>query len=163
MKRRVIGLLLTGILLACLLAGCRKSNILHIQVMADTEAGAVMDELIGKYKEKHKNVVMDAVYDSSKSLFERIKDAGEECDVFLTDSPADMDILAVKRFLIDGTRRNLVMKDQEDLTVVYLVAKIVNRDTDIEQSEAVSDFIEYLTTAEAMEIFEQYGFEEYSE
>ena len=163
MKKACIFLLAAVLLAAGILSGCKKKNILFIRVMADTEVSAAMEALMEEYQAAHKNVQMEAVYDESRTLFERIKDLGEECDVFLTDSQDDMDILSVKRLLIDGTRKNLLTQDTEEGRQVYLVAKVENRDTDIEQSEAVSDFIEYLTTDGAMEIFAQYGFKKYTE
>ncbi len=163
MKRKIPVFLLLLMMMTAVFGGCRKGNTLYIKVLADAELRAPMEEVTEQYLLKRKNVRLSVEYDRSESLFERIKDFGEECDVLLTDSPDDLDILSVKRLLVEGTRKPLFVKQEKDTQIVYLVSKVENRDTDIEQSESVNDFIEYLLSDEALELFGQYGLERYTE
>ena len=160
MKRKgLFGLVCVLVLLAVVLAGCKKDTVLRIKVYADSAAEAPMEEIMEQYRSGHKNVVFETTYDTSENLYNRIVDYRETCDFYLTDDPAKLDLLDVRRSLVSGTVRTLMQKESGGTTTVYAAAKMENRNMDIEQSEAVGDFLEYLTGDAAQEIFRKYGFD----
>ena len=146
-------------LLAGLFGGCKKKTELPVIVFADRAVENALDTLAEQYQENHKNVVIKLEYDTTENLYDRIVVTGEPCDLYISEGEDKQELLRVKKLQVAGTLRTLAKKTDGGTEQTYYGAKLENRGIDIEQSEAVSDFLEYISHSDGARVFAENGFE----
>lgn len=78
-----------------------------VTIFAAKSLNRVVDELIEIYQETQPNVTIVQSYDSSGTLMEQIRE-GAACDIFFSAAQKQMNQLEEEKFLIEGTRQNVV-------------------------------------------------------
>lgn len=78
-----------------------------VTIFAAKSLNRVVDELIEIYQETQPNVTIVPSYDSSGTLMEQIRE-GAVCDIFFSAAQKQMNQLEEEKFLIEGTRQNVV-------------------------------------------------------
>lgn len=125
MKKRVVALLLTGVM-ALGLFGCgakeeptpeadkaaiteetEKGEETEIQVFIAASLNTVMTELAEMYNKDHPEVKIVYNADSSGTLLTQIQE-GYECDIFFSAAQKQMDALEADGLMVEGTRANVV-------------------------------------------------------
>lgn len=127
MKKKVLLLVLAGIMAMFCLAGCGNQEAATEEEAASTDESTAaeqfeattvylsaansmsdaMDEVIALYNEQQPNVTISPVYDSSGTLLAQIQEAGG-CDIFFSAAQKQMDTLEEDGMIVDGTRHNVV-------------------------------------------------------
>ncbi|MBR0411600.1 MAG: molybdate ABC transporter substrate-binding protein [Eubacterium sp.] len=79
----------------------------EIKVFIAASLSKVMEDLAAKYNETHPDVKITFNADSSGTLMTQIEE-GFACDVFFSAAQKQMDELADKGFVVEGTRDNVV-------------------------------------------------------
>ena len=79
----------------------------EIKVFIAASLSKVMEDLAAKYNETHPDVKITFNADSSGTLMTQIEE-GFACDVFFSAAQKQMDELADKGFVVEGTRANVV-------------------------------------------------------
>ena len=125
MKKRMIALLLTGVIVFGAF-GCgakeeatpeenkeavsgevSEGEETEIQVFIAASLNTVMTELAEMYNKDHSNVKIVYNADSSGTLLTQIQE-GYECDIFFSAAQKQMDTLESDGLMVDGTRANVV-------------------------------------------------------
>lgn len=117
--KKLVAFLLAGVLLTGL-AGCSNKSEPAENTVADDDGGpvelqvfiaaslsTVMEEVAAEYNKTHPDVKITYNADSSGTLMTQIEE-GYACDVFFSAAQKQMDELADKGFVVDGTRANVV-------------------------------------------------------
>lgn len=82
-------------------------NQVELQVFIAASLSTVMEEIAAEYNKTHPDVKITYDADSSGTLMTQIEE-GYTCDVFFSAAQKQMDELADKGFVVDGTRANVV-------------------------------------------------------
>ena len=82
-------------------------NQVELQVFIAASLSTVMEEIAAEYNKTHPEVKIIYNADSSGTLMTQIEE-GYTCDVFFSAAQKQMDELADKGFVVDGTRANVV-------------------------------------------------------
>ena len=117
--KKLVAFLLAGVLLAGL-AGCSNKSepaentvadddggTVELQVFIATSLSTVMEEVAAEFNKTHPDVKITYNADSSGTLMTQIEE-GYACDVFFSAAQKQMDELADKGFVVEGTRANVV-------------------------------------------------------
>lgn len=117
--KKLVALLLAGALLTGL-AGCSNKSEPAENTVADDDGGpvelqvfiaaslsTVMEEIAAEFNKTHLDVKITYNADSSGTLMTQIEE-GYACDVFFSAAQKQMDELADKGFVVEGTRANVV-------------------------------------------------------
>ena len=126
MKKRVLAVILTGIIAGILTAGCESSTgsaapeqkkeeaapqeteePVELQVFIAASLNTSMQEVAAKYNEEHPNVKITFNADSSGKLLTQIEE-GYTCDVFFSAAQKQMNQLEEDRLVVEGTRADVV-------------------------------------------------------
>ena len=119
MTKKLMAFLLTGALLTGLAACGSNSepekntvtgddgNQVELQVFIAASLSTSMEEIAAEYNKTHPDVKITYNADSSGTLMTQIEE-GYTCDVFFSAAQKQMDELADKGFVVDGTRANVV-------------------------------------------------------
>ena len=82
-------------------------NQVELQVFIAASLSTSMEEIAAEYNKTHPDVKITYNADSSGTLMTQIEE-GYTCDVFFSAAQKQMDELADKGFVVDGTRANVV-------------------------------------------------------
>jgi len=82
-------------------------NQIELQVFIAASLSTSMEEIAAEYNKTHPDVKITYDADSSGTLMTQIEE-GYTCDVFFSAAQKQMDELADKGFVVDGTRANVV-------------------------------------------------------
>ena len=82
-------------------------NQVELQVFIAASLSTSMEEIAAEYNKTHPDVKITYDADSSGTLMTQIEE-GYTCDVFFSAAQKQMDELADKGFVVDGTRANVV-------------------------------------------------------
>lgn len=117
--KKLVAFLLAGALLTGL-AGCSNKSEPAENTVADDDGGpvelqvfiaaslsTVMEEIAAEFNKTHPDVKITYNADSSGTLMTQIEE-GYACDVFFSAAQKQMDELADKGFVVEGTRANVV-------------------------------------------------------
>ena len=126
MKKRVLTVILTGIIAGILTAGCGSSTgsaapeqkkeeaapqeteePVELQVFIAASLNTSMQEVAAKYNEEHPNVKITFNADSSGKLLTQIEE-GYTCDVFFSAAQKQMNQLEEDGLVVEGTRADVV-------------------------------------------------------
>ncbi len=126
MKKRVLAVILTGIIAGILTAGCGSSTgsatpeqkkeeaapqeteePVELQVFIAASLNTSMQEVAAKYNEEHPNVKITFNADSSGKLLTQIEE-GYTCDVFFSAAQKQMNQLEEDGLVVEGTRADVV-------------------------------------------------------
>lgn len=126
MKKRVLAVILTGIIAGILTAGCGSSTgsaapeqkkeeaapketeePVELQVFIAASLNTSMQEVAAKYNEEHPNVKITFNSDSSGKLLTQIEE-GYTCDVFFSAAQKQMNQLEEDGLVVEGTRADVV-------------------------------------------------------
>lgn len=116
MKKKLLSLVLSGAMTACLYApasaqskagAAAETKPVEIQVFIAASLNNVMTELAKKYNETHPNVTITFNADSSGKLMTQIEE-GYACDLFFSAAQKQMDQLEEDGLVVEDTRHNVL-------------------------------------------------------
>ena len=116
MKKKLLSLVLSGAMTACLYApafaqsksgAAAETKPVEIQVFIAASLNNVMTELAKKYNEPHPNVTITFNADSSGKLMTQIEE-GYACDLFFSAAQKQMDQLEEDGLVVEDTRHNVL-------------------------------------------------------
>jgi len=107
MKRRVL-IILSALLCAAALAGCKKREPVTLNVFAAASLTESLNEIAALYKAKNPAVTLSFNYDSSGKLQTQIE-SGAEADLFISAAVKQMNTLADGGFVDTATRKDLLI------------------------------------------------------
>jgi molybdate transport system substrate-binding protein len=106
-RRSVLVGLLAAVLATAIIAPTGRGQSADLMISAAASLKDVLDEIASVYKSVQPSVAVRFNLGASGTLQQQIEQ-GAPVDIFLSAAPAQMDALAAKGLLLEGTRRDLV-------------------------------------------------------
>lgn len=108
----------------------------EIQVFIAASLNTVMSDIANLYQEKHPNVKVTFNADSSGTLLTQIQE-GYECDIFFSAAQKQMDQLEADKFIIDGSRANVVNNKVVLVTLNNCKTKVTSLEN-LQEAESIA-------------------------